>query len=65
VSYSIPSHSPLSLYALLVKEVGDAGLLNATGLKGEPIIVYSINLALNAAPYTHPFEVIFLYILAV
>lgn len=48
-----------------MKEVGDAGLLNTRGPKGEPIVVHSINLALNSAPYTYPFEVIFPSILAV
>jgi hypothetical protein len=42
-----------------LKEVGDAGLLAACGLKGEPIVVHSINLALGSAPHTYPFEVIF------
>ncbi|KAK0628689.1 hypothetical protein B0T17DRAFT_162768 [Bombardia bombarda] len=42
-----------------LKEVSDAGLLNGPGPKGEPIVVHSINLALDSAPHTHPFEVIF------
>jgi hypothetical protein len=42
-----------------LKEVGDAGLLDARGPKGEPIVVHSINLAFDSAPHTHPFEVIF------
>ncbi|KAK3312496.1 hypothetical protein B0H66DRAFT_633266 [Apodospora peruviana] len=42
-----------------LKEVGDAGLLDTPGPKGEPIVIHSINLALDSAPHTHPFEVIF------
>ncbi len=50
LSHSIPS---------LVERIGDAGLLDARGPKGEPIVVHSINLALDSAPHTYPFEVIF------
>ena len=40
-------------------------MLDARGPKGEPIVVYSINLALNSAPFTYFFEMIFLGIPAV